>query len=207
MFMINGSWFIHCITWIKKVRRLKLDITLSKSILLLQNHLNSAPLRRHCSGTPLTGRHVHTLNSLVRHYDIDWKNDGKNHRILTQFWRRIFDIGRFLVPWAFPKRSWGKFVKWFEIEFWDLGLTDHVVEVPLKNEIISPAETRMFVMSKDGCNFLQRRRPAEVDCVVTVSLAGEWSVAGRRDLKREILGEIGPWKWLISKDLLVNRDI
>jgi hypothetical protein len=61
----------------KESKKLKLDITLSKSTLLLQDQLNSAPLRHRCSGTLLTGRQAHTLNSLVRYYDIYRKNNSK----------------------------------------------------------------------------------------------------------------------------------
>jgi hypothetical protein len=43
----------------------------------------------------------------------------------------------------------------------------------LSTEILRAAEKRMFVMSKERSDFLERRRPAEVDCAGTVSLPGE----------------------------------
>jgi hypothetical protein len=43
----------------------------------------------------------------------------------------------------------------------------------LSTEIVGAAEKRMFVMSKESFDFLERRRPAEVDCAVTVSVPGE----------------------------------
>jgi hypothetical protein len=40
-------------------------------------------------------------------------------------------------------------------------------------KIAGAAKKRMFVMSKEGSDFLERRRLVEVDCVGTVSLPGE----------------------------------
>jgi hypothetical protein len=40
-----------------------------------------------------------------------------------------------------------------------------------------------------------------------VSLPEELSDPGRRETGREMPREIGPWKWLMSKDLFVNPDI
>jgi hypothetical protein len=43
----------------------------------------------------------------------------------------------------------------------------------LSTEILRAGEKRMFVMTKERSDFLERRRPGEVDCAVTVALPGE----------------------------------
>jgi hypothetical protein len=40
-------------------------------------------------------------------------------------------------------------------------------------KIAGAAKKRMFVMSKERSDFLERRRPGQVDCAVTVALPGE----------------------------------